>query len=439
MPRKKKISKQIEVSVQKDHLRKLSTRRPLQAIQELIWNSLDADATRVEVVLEKNLWGGIQRIAIVDNGEGILPARVFDAFERLGGSWKQESESTSAGRRLHGKEGKGRFAAFSLGSAATWTSIAEDEEGQLHALRIESTSAKIDRFNITSTPIQPTNPPQTVGTTVTIDNVPESVHGLIGEAAITTMLDKFALYLRKYPEVEIIYNDERLDPEAAIASTESRAIELEVEGELQRAEVEIVEWKRKVSRGIYLCDSGGFTALELPLGLSAIERRITAHVKSEAIETLRETGALSVGDMHPLVRALLHAARGEITDFHERTAGDANAQRIEGWQREEVFPFSGSPSSELERAQRDAFIVLASEAEERMPELRRQKARSKRLLFVLLRDAVERDDSANLHITFARTLGLNDEQDNELGARLDATGLGGLQKPARRGKRRKRA
>ena len=36
------------VQVESDHLKRLSAARPIPAVAELIWNALDADATRVD-------------------------------------------------------------------------------------------------------------------------------------------------------------------------------------------------------------------------------------------------------------------------------------------------------------------------------------------------------------------------------------------------------
>ena len=48
----------ISVQVQPDHLRRMTAvKRPVLAVTELVWNGLDADATRVRVILEKDKLG----------------------------------------------------------------------------------------------------------------------------------------------------------------------------------------------------------------------------------------------------------------------------------------------------------------------------------------------------------------------------------------------
>ncbi len=71
----------VEVTVERDHLERLATSRsPVLALSELLWNSLDADATEVLVSFERNDLGRIQRICVSDNGHGISHEDAEPAF-----------------------------------------------------------------------------------------------------------------------------------------------------------------------------------------------------------------------------------------------------------------------------------------------------------------------------------------------------------------------
>lgn len=105
------------VTAHADHIAKLKTaRKPILAIAELIWNAFDADAKRVDVILTPGDLGILESIEVIDDGFGMTPERAKASFSGLGGSWKRTSPKTEQENRvIHGKEGRGRFKALSLG------------------------------------------------------------------------------------------------------------------------------------------------------------------------------------------------------------------------------------------------------------------------------------------------------------------------------------
>ncbi len=111
------------VEVQQDFIERQAKAEPIKALSELIWNSLDADATNVVVRLDYNELG-MKGISTIDDGSGIPREEAVSLFTRLGGSWKKPGAKTkSKGRMLHGQEGRGRFKAFSLGRVVDWNVV----------------------------------------------------------------------------------------------------------------------------------------------------------------------------------------------------------------------------------------------------------------------------------------------------------------------------
>jgi len=124
------------VEVQEDFLERQATARPVQAVAELIWNGLDADATRVDVRI---VYGalGMTQIMVIDNGQGIPFDDAPKLFTRLGGSWKRPGgHSRSRHRMLHGYEGRGRFKAFALGRVTDWQVTYKTDAGSLRRYTI---------------------------------------------------------------------------------------------------------------------------------------------------------------------------------------------------------------------------------------------------------------------------------------------------------------
>ena len=87
-----------------DVLSQFAKKKPVDAVVELIWNSLDAEATEVQVNLETASLGDptdgaahVIAITVNDNGHGISPQIAESAFTVLGNSWKRGLN----GRSLH--------------------------------------------------------------------------------------------------------------------------------------------------------------------------------------------------------------------------------------------------------------------------------------------------------------------------------------------------
>ena len=95
------------VKVQADFLEQQAKAQPEQAVAELIWNSLDADATPIDVLLDIGELGMTETV-VRDDGHGIPHVEAPDLSTRLGGSWKKPGGYTKTkSRMLHGFEGKG--------------------------------------------------------------------------------------------------------------------------------------------------------------------------------------------------------------------------------------------------------------------------------------------------------------------------------------------
>lgn len=139
---------QLRVELDKTFLERLRT-SPRNAITELIWNALDADADAIDVELETNAMDGVTSITVRDDGHGMTEQDVQSSFSRLGGSWKAGASSTRGKHRaLHGREGRGRFLAAKIAGKARWTSVYEADDGQRHRLVVEIRRTSLDNVEV---------------------------------------------------------------------------------------------------------------------------------------------------------------------------------------------------------------------------------------------------------------------------------------------------
>jgi len=201
--------KEFSVSVGADHINAIArARKPVLGIAELIWNALDADATRVRVIITPNDLRGIESIQVDDNGTGISPEELETAFGQLGDSWKRQAAVTrSLGRALHGKKGVGRYRALAIGDRVSWETRYSDGS-QTFAYSIEFDS--VDKRKVRATDPVPTT--EAAGTRVSVHNVTAKYETLTIEGARAEITEHFALYLRQYPNVRIIYDGHDITP-----------------------------------------------------------------------------------------------------------------------------------------------------------------------------------------------------------------------------------
>ena len=83
----------VSVDVREDHLDGLSKGDPITGITQLVWNSIDAEAGDIRIVVVENGLGGIVEVRVEDDGHGMTHAEAVDFFSHLGGSWKRRAEN----------------------------------------------------------------------------------------------------------------------------------------------------------------------------------------------------------------------------------------------------------------------------------------------------------------------------------------------------------
>lgn len=87
---------------------------PTDAIFELVWNGLDANASSISINTIFNKMDGLEVIEVLDNGDGIDLGNLKNSFEKFNESSKKNDDDK------HGSHGKGRLAFHKLCASASW-------------------------------------------------------------------------------------------------------------------------------------------------------------------------------------------------------------------------------------------------------------------------------------------------------------------------------
>jgi len=401
--------KDILVQAQKDHILSLCTASPIQALTELVWNALDADAFDVKVDVIQNPLGGIDAIRVSDDGLGVNALQADTHFGNLGGSWKRDADKTPlSGRVLHGSKGKGRFKAFALGNRVEWRTTLKTPSG-LRSFVLAGAADNPGHFTLEDV----ATPGPDTGTEVMITDIRNALGSLLDTSWVVQQLaSHFALYLKAYPNVRIYFQGLLVNP--VIVQHASQTYHLK-SSEGSKAELQVIEWKTKQNRGkVVFCNADGFALHEVDAAVRPGSGfNFTAYLISPRFAALHEENLLILEDMHPEVKAFLDAAR-DILRRHFRERREAiTAEMLQQWQTDGIYPYSGAPADEAEAAARQRFNACALTIRSYSDNFDVFSVLEKKLLFRLLRETLDaKPDAANTIIGDA--LGLPIKKRREL-------------------------
>lgn len=413
------------VEIQSDFLEQQSKAQPIAAVAELIWNALDADATAVTVDFVDDGLGGISRIIVTDNGHGIPHADAPTLFKNLGGSWKKHGATTKGlNRQLHGQEGRGRFKAFALGSVVDWNSTCT-REGRQFRFGISMIDRDIRRVQIADEAEVAGTAPS--GVTVVISELKRNFMSLKPEHSVQEFSEIFAIYLKHYRDIAIIIGGERIDPNVAIARTWD--VELspvpDDDGSLHAATLEVIEWRRQTKRALYLCNEQGFPLAQVETRFHVGDFQFSAYLKSPMVSALHQDNRLELAEMVPALANAVEEARNRIKAIFRDRASERAKIVVEDWKSQEVYPYQGEAATQIERAERQIFDIVAVTVQEANPDSGEMPRPQLALHLRMLRHAIERSPT-ELQRILDEVLRLPKRKQKELATLLDETDLSAI-------------
>ena len=303
-----------------------------------------------------------------------------------------------------------------------WHSRFRDEDAALKSFTIRAELGQPNRFRFSRCDSVEAQGRDT-GTTVCVSEIRRESQLLERESVLEKLALEFAPYLKSYPTIRISYDDKEVNPAALQTASYSYPLEdIALSQGMTSAELEIVEWARSVDRAIYFCDEAGVTRGHVPARIRAPGFDFTAYLRCKAVQGLADTGAILLDDLSPDVSALAEAARAAMRDHFKARREEEAARRVAHWKQSGLYPYDGEPSTLVERAERKVFDVIALEVSSDIPDFDMSSAKSQRLSFRLLREALATDPGA-LHEILAEVLDLPIQKRNELAQLLSHTTL----------------
>ncbi|WP_068081344.1 ATP-binding protein [Polycladidibacter stylochi] len=412
------------VQVEGDHLQKQTGAKPLQALSELIWNSLDADASRVDVELGSDELA-MRSITVRDNGHGIPHCDVEGLFGKLGGSWKRHgNRSKGKGRLLHGKEGKGRLKALALGRVAEWAVRYRDGK---RLLSYKILLMRDDLIDVRVTDPEEVDAALGTGVEVSVSELDRTYRSLEPRTSVQSLSEIFALYLTDYKDVSVFIETERLDPSSVIEEITSFCLEPITEDNVtsravHTVKVDLIEWKSASDRWFFLCGPQGFPFQRVPPRFHTPGFKFSAYLKSSYVETLQERGELEFAEMNAALLDAYDEASEMIKEHFKNKEVEVAQTEIKQWKDEEVYPFRTDPQTPVEEAERKVFDIVALNVNKHLPDFKEQSSKSRAFQMRMLRQAIERGPDELQHI-LTEVLDLPERTQKEMSKLLEEADL----------------
>lgn len=390
-----------KVTVGESHLRPYSEKPAIDALAELIWNSLDAEADQVEVKLERESLGKdspefISHLSIFDNGHGIDPEMAVEQFTQLGDSWKQglSGLTVNSKRVLHGNLGRGRFLAYSLGDQVTWCTIWEDINGKKCKYQISGSKSSMNEFEISES--HESN--DQTGTFVKIRGEQGNpLSDLLDDELNTRLCARFASHLLGNIDINIYVDEERLDVAHLIENRlEDENIEIDKNDLAGHPPpiLRIIEWNQHV-RGemptLILCNAGGISLIELDKKkISNQPVRVTGYLLWEGFESVSEDLLITRMTNAPIIEI----ARERINEYVSKRTEELRKSIVEQLQEEGLYPYPNTPPDDnIMKAEQQLYDVVLVAARSALGRTRQNRQMVARLMKIAIQQ---------------RTAGIND-------------------------------
>lgn len=420
----------VQIHAGQDHLAQFGRRKPIDAVAELIWNGLDAEADTVDVALETSSLGGsdrdlfyVTKVTVTDNGHGMDPETAAKAFPSLGDSWKKNLNGRTKNglRTSHGRLGRGRFFVYSLGHRARWTSVASDGADGFTKVEITGDASRIDGFTIE--PAIPSDGPPRTSVVITVEQG-RSLAALQRDDATLKLAVRLGPHLLGNPDLTVRLDGVKVDPRPLIEGdpTDITLDDLSADdvGDREAPVLTVVDWidGMKDVPGIILCTEGGASLIELNNTAPAGTVRSTGYLKWSGWAS---TGAdlLLAEAQHP---AVVDKAVQTLAEHVGARTGHLKATIVNTLKTEGSYPYEEIIADPITDTERQIFDVLAVTARAALAKgTKQQRSMTARLLHVALQERPE-----ELDVILGEALSLSPSERQELAEMLRVSTLGAI-------------
>lgn len=370
-----------------EHLGRAKYSATTTALGELIANSLDAGATRVDIDTTTNPIGGVVTIQIDDNGRGMTPAELEQRFAVVG---VEPASSAGAAARL-GRFGVGRLAVHRIGSISEWTTVGSDTRGRRVRSKFTLKSDDKRSFRVEEE-VASSNTP--TGTSLRVFNlVDDEVDTFFIARIRAELLAQFCSYLLGHPGHAINIQGEALDVESLIAQREVQELRdiprVDAPVHLHHLMLRRPLDETRVSGRVLFTGKGRTVAAHEAADVPS--SNYLGLVESAYLDSIVMSNRESILGMDAGFAGIKDAALQHVAAFAERVRESRKHTFLERAREESFYPFRAVPANAVIEAKRAIFDVVLERVNQHA-NIEGMSKKQQAVVFKLLNRSLDNED-----------------------------------------------
>lgn len=383
------MKKIIETKLTGEHLKRAGNVSPSDALNEIIWNSLDADANFIHIKILKESEidpQNITGISVEDDGGGLNYTNIDNALGEYGKSTKTDATKTLSGRPLHGKLGEGRYTYFSIGNSVSW--ITKFLDGH-KVFKSKIIFTKTNRVIVES----PAPTQEETGMIVIVDEIADSaaIYFSNDNKVKSNIIKEFAPYLFGYPQIKISLNDENISFSDAIRFKESYK-----KVSSDSFEIIVINWNELKSGELFILGEGR-TTLSSQI-MKKIPDNYSVYICSSFFDEIKTKGELDIVELNDKWSEIEMMIDESLSEFQSIHNIDSNKQFIDGLIESGVYPFNEIPDTIEEKTNKKIFDVVAVAINDVSPKINTANKETRKLTYSLIKSAIEEKPASLIKI-----------------------------------------
>jgi len=377
------MHKTIKVSVNNEHIKKLTnSKTPYEPLMELIWNSLDADASEVEIFIIKNdALKSVESIEVLDNGHGMSSQFIDDYFGNFGDNHKEKLKQSPTGRFFHGKKGYGRYKALSICSKAIW----EFYQNKQPNFRLQLT--KNDPGNVDIDIDENIKTESKYRVKVTLLDINDKFCNTLSddEKLVNKIASQFCVYLNTYKDIKLSLNNRNIEISEYVSAEFPESFTLSVNNNNEEFSILVIETKAPVENEMYLCNENGAVLQPHKIDYKP-PFNFVCYIMGKYLSELNDANLLDTE-----LNTALNSIIDKGIDFMKRLSRKRKAETakhiVDKLKDQKVYPYT-EVTDPILQTEKDVFDIVVTEIDNNSNILRNMNIDSKKITLGLVKEVL---------------------------------------------------